>query len=147
MRGDDAAGLVVARQLKEQGLDAREHESDTLDLLECWRAEDAVVLIDATCSGAAAGTVVTLDGWRPGMAAVWRCSTHTVGVAEALELARVLGRLPARLVIYGIEGRRFEAGGPMSAEVERACEEVAGLIAKLCRGRFHTCFLRPAGDR
>jgi hypothetical protein len=35
---------------------------------------------------------------------------HHFGLAEAVELARVLDRLPPRLWIYGIEGRQSEQG-------------------------------------
>jgi hydrogenase maturation protease len=47
-------------------------------------------------------------------------STHAVGVGEAIELARALDRLPARVVVFGLEGARFEAGTTMSAEVQEA---------------------------
>ena len=65
-------------------------------------------------------------GWGRGV------STHALGVGEAVELVRSLGRMPERLVIYGIEGARFGHGEPMSAEVERAVEEVvARILAEL----------------
>jgi hypothetical protein len=52
MRGDDEAGLMVARQLSEWGLNAEEHSRDGLALLECWRDGEPTILIDATASGA-----------------------------------------------------------------------------------------------
>jgi hydrogenase maturation protease len=49
-----------------------------------------------------------------------RSSTHAFGVAEAVELARELGRLPGRLEVYAIEGADFSAGAELSAEVASA---------------------------
>ena len=37
------------------------------------------------------------------------------GVADAVELARALGRLPARLDVYAVEGAEFEVGAEISA--------------------------------
>jgi Ni,Fe-hydrogenase maturation factor len=49
-------------------------------------------------------------------------------VAEAVELARALKRLPPRLVVYGIEGRSFSAGVELSAEVEQAAAVVVARV-------------------
>jgi hydrogenase maturation protease len=141
-RGDDEAGLLVARQLRTWGLNANEHDRDSLDLIESWQAGECIILIDAIYSGAPPGTIVTLDGCRP--AAITdecRCSTHTIAVAQALELARVLGRVPPRLILYGIEGRRFEIGSTPSPEVAVACRQLANRIVTLVRpGRLRRAF-------
>jgi hydrogenase maturation protease len=55
---------------------------------------------------------------------MFHTSSHAFNVAEAIELARVLNRLPPRLVVYGVEGRRFDVGAGMSPEVARATDEV-----------------------
>ena len=55
-------------------------------------------------------------------------STHGLGVSAAIRLARVLGCLPERLQIYGIEGRRFEHGTEVSPELKRAVEHVVRQI-------------------
>ena len=41
-------------------------------------------------------------------------STHAIGVADAIELGRVLGRLPRRVVVYGVTGACFDAGRGLS---------------------------------
>jgi hydrogenase maturation protease len=132
LRGDDEAGLLVARRLKASGLNAREHDGDSLDLIECWQPGESIILIDAMYSGAPPGTIVTIDGWRllP-ISGAHRSSTHTIGIAEALQLARLLDRLPARLVLYGIEGRRFEIGSTLSIEVVEGCRRLANRIVRL----------------
>ena len=47
-----------------------------------------------------------------------------MGVADAIELARALGELPVRCVVYAVEGQSFETGAPLSARVEAAVFEV-----------------------
>ena len=129
-RGDDAAGLLVVRRLRELGVEALEHGGEGLTLMEHWEGQEAVVLIDAVVTGAAPGAVTVWEGRdAPMMEGFCRTSTHAVGVAEAVRLARVLDRLPQRLLIYGIEGRRFDLGSAPSAEVVAATERLARRLA------------------
>lgn len=124
LRGDDGAGLEVARRLRgEPGIEVLIHEGEGWDLLELWSGAGTVVLIDTVRSGAAPGTIVRFDaGSRPLPGTLWRRAGHAVGVAEAIELARTLGRLPGRLVVLGVEGEQFETGGPVSPAVQAAIE-------------------------
>jgi len=126
-RGDDAAGLVAARRLR-----ALEHEGDPLALLDAWRDADVAVLIDAVSSGAEPGTVHRFDASRaPLPAPLGRSSsTHALGLAEAIELGRALGRLPARVIVYGIEGERFDAGAALTPAVAAAVAEVASSVRR-----------------
>jgi hydrogenase maturation protease len=55
-------------------------------------------------------------------------SSHTFGLAEAVELARQLDRLPASLIIYGIEGSSFTPGTNLSSEVEASAEKLIDQI-------------------
>ena len=57
------------------------------------------------------------------MALFGSSSTHALGLAEAIEIARSLGRLPTRVRVVGIEGARFDFGRGLSPEVEDAVEE------------------------
>jgi hydrogenase maturation protease len=120
-RGDDAAGLLVARAVG--GIELEGDPSALIDLLD--GAAEAVV-IDAVRSGAAAGTVQRLDVSEHPLPTALRSSssTHLVGLADAIELARALGRLPPRVIVYGIEGERFDTGAPVSAAVAAAVDEL-----------------------
>ena len=132
-RGDDAAGLLVARRLRAMGVKAQEQSGEALALIESWRETDerpGVILVDAVVTGAAPGAVTVWDARKaPVVGDYFRCSTHAFGVAGAIELARILDLLPPSLLIYGIEAGHFEIGSQPSAEVLRAIEEVAGRIA------------------
>lgn len=130
-RGDDAAGLLVARRLRSLGIEAQERGGEGLRLLESWSGAESVIIVDAVISGAAAGAISVWDARTAPVARdIFRASTHAFGVAEAVELGRVLGRLPPSLRIYGIEAGQFEPGSPPSPEVLAAVEELARRIAE-----------------
>jgi hydrogenase maturation protease len=128
-RGDDAAGLLVARRLRgacPAGVRVIETHGETAELIDIWDAASLVVLIDAVAADAPPGTVyrfeVGVDRVPPVFA---RRSTHTLGVGEAIGLAAVLDRLPPRLVVYGIAGHGFGLGEALSPAVEAAVAVVA----------------------
>jgi len=127
-RGDDGAGILVAERLRELGLEAETHLGDAADLIEAWGTVDEVIVVDAVLTGAPVGTAQAWDGRQLPDSVSTTVSTHGFGVAEAIELARVLNRLPMRLRVYGVEGRRFEPGAEISYEVQGAVEEVVQRI-------------------
>ena len=131
-RRDDSVGLAAARRLRETCSGAvvvEEASGEGGDLMERWRGCDRVILIDAVRSGARPGTIHRLDASSgPIPKAFFSYSTHAFSVAEAVELARALGRLPRELVIFGIEGLDFSTGEGLTPPVEEALEEVVDNI-------------------
>ena len=130
-RGDDAAGLEVARRAG-----GVEHEGDATRLLDAWAGAGEVVVVDAAVSGAPPGTLRWFDPrGAPLPATELRSSTHAFGVADAIELARALGDLPAGLLVCAIEGADFSLGAPMTAAVDTAVEALAGELQAGRAGR------------
>ncbi len=128
--GDAAAGPLVARRLRAMGIEAREESGEGLALMACWDMAEDAILVDAMATRAAPGSVRLWDlSSEPPPREAFPVSTHGFGVAAALDLARVLGRLPARTRIYGIEGHKFAPGAPPSPAVLEAVEQVAVRIA------------------
>ena len=127
LRGDDAAGLLVARRLRERA--AKQAvvlacQADPAELLTAWTGADLAIVVDTVVSGAAPGTIQRFDvSAAPLPAKLIGFSTHGLGLAEAIELARALDRLPSRTIVYGIEGSSFSAGAPLDPAVERAIDE------------------------
>jgi hydrogenase maturation protease len=136
-RSDDGAGILVAERLRELGIEADTRIGDAADLIEAWKGAEDVIVVDAVVTGAPVGTVQAWDGRQPLASIKATASTHGLGVAEAIELAHVLDRLPARLRVYGVEGRRFEPGSGISPEVQRAVEEVVQRIIADVRRSGH----------
>lgn len=99
------------------------------ELMDAWEQADHVILIDAASSGAAAGTLRRFDAASVEVpTGLFHYSSHQFAVAEAVEMARVLGRLPRQLSVYGIEGIDFSYGEGLSPEVSRAIDRVESLV-------------------
>lgn len=131
-RSDDAAGLIAARRIKERVPDyveVIEESGDGAALMEAWKGSGKVILVDAVSSGQKPGTVYRFDAGAQSIPTkFFHYSTHAFSVAEAVELARELNRLPAQLIVYGIEGKNYESGFELSPEVESSVKEVVNRV-------------------
>ena len=109
-----------------------------VELLELMTGANVVLFIDATCSGQAPGTIHRLDASSGPIAPeLFPRSTHVIGVAEAVELARTLGVLPPKVIVYGIEAADTEMGHPLSPHVVHALNDVVQLVLQEIQPR--TC--------
>lgn len=128
--GDDAAGRLVARALAgSAGFDVAETHGAAADIVTWMEGRTRVLIVDACRSGAAPGVVHRLDadaGALPGW--LRSVSSHGIGVAEAVALARVLGTLPGHVEIWAIEGADFGTGDAVTPEVASAVRDVAAAI-------------------
>ena len=130
-RSDDGAGLEVAARLRSRAeMVVCETEGEPVGLLDVWEGEEAVIVVDAVSSGAVPGTIHRLDASAAALPAsiAGAPSTHAVGLGQAIELARTLGRLPAKLIVYGIEGESFSAGEQLTPRVQAALETLVEQI-------------------
>ncbi|MDF0676047.1 MAG: hydrogenase maturation protease [Nitrospira sp.] len=140
LRGDDAIGLLAARRLRQavgNRAEVIEAEMAGVDLMELMKGARVTILIDAARSGQAPGTVRRLDASAGPIAGqIFPRSSHAIGTVDALELARVMGVLPATVIVYGVEAGNTEAGQKLSPSVARALEEVVARVLRECEG-FH----------
>jgi hydrogenase maturation protease len=131
-RGDDGAGLATAERLAglvPAGVTVVPCEQEPSRLVDAWQGASAAVVVDAVASGAEPGTVHRFDAAAEALPTrVFRSSTHAFGVGEAIELARALGKLPERVVVYGIEGAAFAAGEGLTAPVASAVGTVVEAV-------------------
>jgi hydrogenase maturation protease len=131
-RGDDGAGREVAKRVQERVRDELEVvvcELEPTRLIDAWHGAEAALVVDAVSSGAEPGTVHRFDATAEAIPSRdFRSSTHALGIGETIELARAIGKLPPRIVVFGVEGEAFGSGtelsGPAQEGVERAVELV-----------------------
>jgi len=120
-RGDDAAGLEAVRRVREA--DTAE-VYDCSELIDLWDGRDEVIVIDAMVSDAVPGTVRRVNAIDSPLPEVGFTSTHAFDLGTAISISRQLGRLPASLVVYGIEAADVTPGAEMTPSVEIAIQSV-----------------------
>lgn len=131
MRGDDAAGLHVARRVHECAPQLRvlELEREPSGLIEAWAGADQALVVDAVL-GSAKGRVHRIDPEHDSPIARLPAptSTHALGLGAVIELARSLGRLPGRMVVFGIESDSYGLGKALTRPVAARVGELAETV-------------------
>jgi hydrogenase maturation protease len=147
LRGDDGAGPAVAERVREQlgdGVLVVEHDGEPAALLDLLSRARVAVLVDAAQQGTPPGTCTRIDaGAGPLPAAIGAVSTHGVGLAEAIELGRALGRLPPALDVVCVEGDSYGIGDGLSPAVAAAIGPAADEVRAALRVRLGA----PAAER
>jgi hydrogenase maturation protease len=130
-RRDDGVGPVVVDLLRAHGVDGVESLGETASLIELWDGADLAILVDAV-RGDTPGRRhrLALPASRAAAA-----SSHGLDLGEAIELARVLDRLPARLVLHAVEVADVGLGEGLSPAVAAAAKRLA---ADILAGEFLT---------
>jgi hydrogenase maturation protease len=134
-RGDDAAGLLVARRLKAEPrprVEIVEIRGTAGAVQEAWKGAAGAIVVDTVVSGGRPGAIYRFNVHGAGVPAELSRSpsSHGWGVAEALALGQVLQELPPWLIIYGVEGKNFGPGQEVSQEVEAAIPEMVHRITR-----------------
>lgn len=128
--GDDGVGLRLLEALRSDvsawggRVEAVDGGTQGMALLGYLERRRAVVLLDAVALGAPPGTVHVLEGdtllaaCTPGGQ-----SAHEMGAGELLRAAAMIGSLPERLALVGVEPANVATGVGLSATVEAALAE------------------------
>ncbi len=138
-RADDGIGLLVASRVRADFADSHVvmRTGDMLALIDEWAKSQAVILIDAAAPLSRPGHIrridVTVRGLPYELNLCGCTSTHAFGVAETIGLAQALGKLPARFIVYAIEGACFAPGAAMTPAVVAAAETVSQCVLRELR--------------
>lgn len=136
-RTDDSVGPRLAELVADRHIadvTAIPHHGEGTGLMELWTGADRVILIDATVSGAPAGTIRQWDAVTPLPAGLFPAGSHLFGVAEGIELARRLGQLPPSLTVVGIEASDLSRGEGLTPAVEAALPAALQTVLDLIAG-------------
>ncbi len=136
-RRDDGLGpAVVDRLRKRQPVDPElatvtlaTSDGEPSRMIDLWSGADLAVVIDAvhdTRVPAGHRYELSVDA-LPGAAGA-STSSHSIGLGETVTLARALGRMPVRLLVFAVAGRDFGYGvgltDPVAAAVDPLVERV-----------------------
>jgi len=134
-RSDDAVGPVIADELQARGLRVPIYVTggEPAELLDLWADLDRVVVVDAVLTGRQKpGTVHVMSATDSPLHLGSQASTHGIGLAESIELARSLNQLPAEVQLVGVEATDLAPGTELSPAVQAAVPEaVATVIAEV----------------
>lgn len=139
--GDDGAGAAVLAALAASPAATRcggatatatrlvDLGTDALALVEELQADEPCVVVDAARMGREPGAVAVFrpEEVRLGIRGDG-LSLHGLGLAEAFALAGRLGRLPADLVVVGIEPAQVTPGTGLSEAVAAAVPRAVDII-------------------
>jgi hydrogenase maturation protease len=132
--GDDGLGIAALAMLRSEyeGDGVRMLDGGTLGLSLLPYLEDAtdVVLVDAIGADAPAGSLVRLTGDEVGPAVAQRLLPHQVGVADLFDGARLTGKLPARVILWGVVPDRIELVVALSPAVRASLEDLVARVAQ-----------------
>ena len=136
MRRDDGVGHAAIAMLEHMGTPESRSDVDMLRLdgeatrlIEAWRGRTLAIVVDAARAGERPGTIHRLEvgvdelpTWSGG------ASSHSTGLAEAIDLAGALRRLPDKLVVYGVEPADMSMGEGLTPAVQAAVRELAARV-------------------
>jgi hydrogenase maturation protease len=141
-RRDDGAGPEVIARLRAlqpgdaslSGVTLALSDGEPGRMIDLWEGARLAVVVDAVRDTALPPghtcqlTAGALAGMPDGAA-----SSHSIGLGDTVELARVLGRLPARLTVLAVVGRDFGFGTGLTAEVAAAVAELVEQVREIVR--------------
>jgi hydrogenase maturation protease len=144
-RRDDGAGPLVALEVAERTVALGQRRGATvvpldepIGLMGRWDGAELAVIVDATHSDSPPGTIKVMElagdigsTVTDRLTASRTMSTHGLGVADVLHLARTLERAPRRVVVVGIEGKDFAAGFGLSPAVRKALPQAVAAVLEL----------------
>ncbi len=137
--GDDASGPLVASRVAQLALPDVEvvTHDEPLALVEHLAQHRDVIVVDAVRvpHGHPGRVHVVRVGSAPVRSGVPALGSHGLGVAEAIELARALDRLPQRLTLVGVEARVVDVGARMSQQVRDGLEEAVHAVVEALPGQ------------
>ncbi|MDP2653743.1 MAG: hydrogenase maturation protease [Candidatus Omnitrophota bacterium] len=134
-RRDDGVGPYTIGLLKETleagGVMLSAAGGAGLSLMELWKGLPLAIVVDAVRAHDRPGAIYRFHPLREGIPReLCPFSTHSLNIAQMIELSRVLGAVPEQLIVYGVVGEDFGEGKGLSASVRRSAEEVAQRITK-----------------
>lgn len=130
-RHDDGVGLAVAGHLRRRdrsGVTVDESDGEPTSLMDLWAGADLAVIVDAVEAGGEPGRIHRLCSLHPAAASGKAVGFHNVSLGAAAELARALGRMPRRMLFYGVQVLDLTPGIGLTPAVATAADRLAAEI-------------------
>lgn len=141
MCSDDAVGMMAVRALAESGdfpaVDFVEGGTLGLDLMYALQGVTHLLALDAVDVGAAPGAMARFEDRELDRIPAAK-SAHLLGFADLIGVLTLLGDVPEKIVLLGVQPRSTGLGTSLSDEVQRAlpallnesCRQIEGWLEK-----------------
>ena len=134
--GDDAVGRLVADILAQKnitGLVVKQSLGEASELIDLFEGYQTVYCCDAVRCRKNAGQILFFEAHKkPLPVTLFSLTTHDFGLPQAIELARNIGSLPDKLIVYGITAENFQPSAKLSTPLKKATRTVVDHIQSIC---------------
>jgi len=133
-RSDDGAGVAAAEKIEKFGMDkfdVKIADGEGTEIMEAWKGYDNVIIIDAVQKNKCAGKIHEINANDKVLESdFFNYSSHAFGLAEAINVSKVMNKLPKFLIVYGIEGEHFQFDTKLTPKIEKSVDKIAEMIKK-----------------
>ena len=136
---DEGAGISVLNSLMPQtskwdGVRFIDGGTLSFSLAAEIEGADNLIVLDAAKMGAEPGTVRCFSGVNfDTFIGQPKLSSHEVGLADLIDIARLTESLPSKRALVGIEPQTIDWGEQLSPAVDSAIPDAAGVVVDLLR--------------
>lgn len=129
---DEGLGIHMIHQLMQDGINEQaefiDGGTDALALLGVIEEAEHLLVIDAIDGDYPPGTIRQLAGEEIPLLVTGRMSVHQIGFQEVLALAGLRGKLPAHIVLLGVQPQSLDWGTELSPPVASALPYLNNMV-------------------
>jgi hydrogenase maturation protease len=131
---DEGAGVRALEEFERRygvpaGVELLDGGTSGMELLQYIQGRSHLILLDVVKGGNPPGTIIRLEGEDVPALFRKKISPHQLGISDLLATARLIGRMPDNVVLFGIEPKSIDTGLEMSDEVGRNIGRLADMVA------------------
>jgi hydrogenase maturation protease len=126
---DEGAGVRVVEEFERrfetpEGVELLDGGTSGIELLQYFQGRDVLILIDVVRKGAPSGTLSRYEGEDVPALFQKKISPHQLGISDLLATARLIDKMPQKVILFGIEPKSVDTGLKLT-------DEIAGGIGRL----------------
>lgn len=127
-------GLEIIRQIRlyhdKSQLETLEIEDDILSILEYWSDRKVIIVDSIRYRDSVPGEIQLFTGLENILLnQELLTSSHSINLFEAIELGRILQKIPREMTLIGVAGKQYDMGEKMSEEVESSIPAIVKTIS------------------
>jgi len=130
---DDGVGVKIIQQIQSKysfpdNVEILDGGTLGLDLLPKLESLDRLILVDAIDIGGKPGSWTRLTGDELPIALETKLSPHQMGLKDLLAVSELMGHIPGKMTLYGIQPKSIEMDTEFTPDVTAAMEPVLRAI-------------------